>query len=112
MLGRRAKSSAIGTQCTKTTCETFEGCAKVLTLMSYIYDNGFKKPVDILNGLFHDLRKKDVYYPIHNIDYNAWRKKFERGGDFAIYTELRKIKLQKPIKFSLNEICKPPKQHS
>ena len=65
------------------------------TLMPYIYDNGFKKPIDILNGLFHDLRKKDVYYPIRNSDYNAWRSKFKRGGDFAIYTESRKIKLQK-----------------
>jgi hypothetical protein len=82
------------------------------TLMPYIYDNGFKKPVDILNGLFRDLRKKDVYYPIHNSDYNAWRNKFKRGGDFAIYTELKKIKLQKPIKFPLNEICKPSKQFS
>ncbi|MBU6490323.1 MAG: hypothetical protein KGQ57_21230 [Burkholderiales bacterium] len=79
------------------------------TLIPYIYDNGFKKPVDILNGLFRDLRKKDVYYPIHNSDYNAWRKKFKRGGDFAIYTEMKKIKLQKSIKFSLNEICKPSK---
>lgn len=82
------------------------------TLMPYIYDNGFKKPVDILNGLFRDLRKKDVYYPIHNSDYNTWRAKFKRGGDFAIYTELKKIKLQRPIKFSLNEICKPSKQFS
>lgn len=82
------------------------------TLMPYIYDNGFKKPIDILNGLFHDLRKKDVYYPIHNSDYNAWRSKFKRGGDFAIYTESRKIKLQKSINFSLNEICKPSKQFS
>jgi hypothetical protein len=65
------------------------------TLMSYIYDNGFKKPIDVLNGLFNDLRKKDVYYPIRNSDYNAWRSKFKRGGDFAIYTELKKIKLKK-----------------
>jgi hypothetical protein len=82
------------------------------TLMSYIYDNGFKKPVDILDGLFRDLRKKDVYYPVHNSDYNAWRNKFRRGGDFVIYTELRKIRLQRSIKFHLNEICKPSKQFS
>lgn len=77
--------------------------------MLYIYDNGFKKPIDVMNGLIHGLRKRDVYYPVHNSDYNVWRKKFKRGGDFAIYSDLRKIKLHSPIKIALNEICKPSK---
>ncbi|MEF2253319.1 DUF6402 family protein [Ralstonia solanacearum] len=76
----------------------------------YVYENGFKKPVDIIKGFFRTLRKQDVYYPIHNSDYSAWRRKFNRGGDFAIYTEPKKIKLPKPIQFTLEEICRPAKQ--
>ncbi|WP_152974699.1 DUF6402 family protein [Burkholderia pseudomallei] len=78
--------------------------------MPFIYDNGFKKPVDIINGLFKSsLRKQDVYYPIYNSDYNAWRQKYDRGGDFVIYSNLKKIALPKPIKFTLEEVCKPCK---
>lgn len=75
--------------------------------MPSIYDNGFKKPVDIINGLFkHNLRKQDVYYPIYNSDYNAWRDKYNRGGDFIIYSNLIKVALPKPIQFIPDNICK------
>ena len=78
--------------------------------MPSIYDNGFKKPVDIINGLFkHSLRKQDVYYPVYNSDYNAWREKYNRGGDFAIYSDMKKITRPKPIQFTLEEVCKPGK---
>lgn len=78
--------------------------------MPYIYDNGFKKPVDIINGLFkQSLRKQDVYYPIYNSDYNAWRERYGRGGDFVIYSDIKKIVLPKPIQFALGEVCKPGK---
>jgi hypothetical protein len=70
-------------------------------------EDGFDKPVDILKGMFGEMRKQDVYYPIRNSDYHKWREKFGRGGDFAIYTELKKVKLPKPIKLTLEEICKP-----
>lgn len=73
-------------------------------------DDGFNEPVDILKGLFGEMRKQDVYYPVRNSDYHKWRDKFGRGGDFAIYTEPRKIKLPKPIKLTLDETCKPAKQ--
>ena len=75
-----------------------------------LYDNGFKKPVDVINGLFkRSLRKQDVYYPICNSDYNAWREKYNRGGDFLIYSDRRKVQLPKPIQFTLEEVCKPAK---
>ncbi|MGA3972411.1 DUF6402 family protein [Ralstonia nicotianae] len=77
------------------------------TLTPYVYENGFKKPVDIVQGLFRASRKQDIYYPVHNSDYKAWREKFNRGGDFAIYTDLKKIKLSEPIRFTLEAICKP-----
>ena len=78
--------------------------------MPLIYDNGLKKPVDIINGLFkHSLRKQDVYYPVYNSDYNAWREKYSRGGDFVIYSDLKKLTLPKPIQFTLEQVCKPGK---
>ncbi|WP_147297986.1 DUF6402 family protein [Trinickia dinghuensis] len=78
--------------------------------MSSVYDNGFKYPVDIINGLFKkNLRKQDVYYPIHNSDYNFWRDKFNRGGDFLIYSSPVKVTLPESIIFTLDEICLPRK---
>jgi hypothetical protein len=73
------------------------------------YDgDGFDRPVDLLRGMFgQQMRKQDVYYPIRNTDYQKWREKFNRGGDFIIYTKPKKIKLRKPIKITLGEICKP-----
>jgi hypothetical protein len=70
-------------------------------------EGGFDRPVDVLKGMFGEMRKQDVYYPVRNSDYLRWRRKFNRGGDFAIYTEPKKIKLRKPIKLMLEEICKP-----
>lgn len=75
-------------------------------------DDGFNRPVDILKGMFGEMRKQDVFYPIRNSDYLRWRAKFERGGDFVIYTAPKKIKLSKPIKITLEETCKPSKRVS
>lgn len=78
--------------------------------LPFIYDNGFKKPVDIIKGMFgRDLRRRDVYYPIYNSDYRGWSEKYNRGGDFVIYSDMRKISLPKVIQFTLKEICKPRK---
>jgi hypothetical protein len=73
------------------------------------YDgDGFDKPVDLLRGMFvKPMRKPDVFYPVRNTDYQKWREKFNRGGDFLICTKPRKIKLPKPIKLTMDEICKP-----
>lgn len=73
-------------------------------------DDGFDGPVDVLKGMFGgEMREQDVYYPVHNGDYLKWREKFGRGGDFAIYTEPKRIKLPNPIQFTLEPICKPAK---
>lgn len=69
-------------------------------------DEGFDRPVDTLKGMFGEMRKQDVYYPVRNSDYLKWREKFNRGGDFAIYTEPKKIKLPMPIRLTLEETCK------
>ena len=69
------------------------------TLIPYIYDNRFKKSIDVLNGQFRDLRKKGVYCPIRNSDYKAWRSKLKRGGDFTIYAELKKSTFKNRFSF-------------
>jgi hypothetical protein len=69
-------------------------------------------PVDTLQGWFSEMRKQDVYYPVRNRDYSTWREKFNRGGDFLILTEPKKIKLPNPIKFAMEELCRPAPQPS
>jgi hypothetical protein len=69
-------------------------------------------PVDTLLGWFSNMRKQAVYYPVRNRDYSTWREKFNRGGDFLILTKPKKIKLPKPIKFTMEELCRPAPQPS
>ena len=58
-------------------------------------------PVDLQK----DLKENDVYYPIRNRDFQQWRAKHHRGGDFVIYSSLKKIALPKPMEFLLDERC-------
>nr|WP_254624680.1 DUF6402 family protein [Burkholderia diffusa] len=64
------------------------------------------KPVDKRPGVGRLLRK-NVYYPVYNKSYNEWREKHNRGGDFMIYSKPQLLKLNKPIQFKLETICRP-----
>jgi hypothetical protein len=59
------------------------------------------KPVDIKSKL----RKSEVYYPVRNRDFRQWRDLKKRGGDFVIYSDLKRVKLAKPIVVDLGEVC-------
>jgi len=59
------------------------------------------KPVDIKSKL----RKSEVYYPVRNRDFRQWRELKNRGGDFVIYSDFKRIKLAKPIVVDLGEVC-------
>ncbi|MFP5473410.1 MAG: DUF6402 family protein [Gammaproteobacteria bacterium] len=59
------------------------------------------RPLDTGNSLL----AKQVYYPVRNKDFETWRHLKNRGGDFAIFSDTRKIKLAKPITIDLDEIC-------
>jgi len=48
-----------------------------------------------------------VYYPVRNRDFQAWRAKHRRGGDFLIYSDIRTIKLRQPIHVDLETACDP-----
>ena len=76
----------------------------------YLVTDGFDKPVDTRRGVFGKLREQDVYFPIYNKNYREWRDKHNRGGDFMIYSKPKYMKLKKPIKFSLETLCRPPEK--
>jgi Family of unknown function (DUF6402) len=57
-----------------------------------------------LNG---NRNEKDLYYSVRNSTFNEWREKHNQGGDFIIYSDLKKIKLDKPIVVTMGEICTP-----
>ena len=71
---------------------------------------GFDKPVDTRKRIFRKFRKSDVYFPIHNRDYRAWREKHHRGGDVMIYSKPKYMKLKNPIRLTLETICSPPEK--
>lgn len=50
--------------------------------------------------------EKEVFYPIRNRDYRAYRAKHNRGGDFVIYSDLKLLELTQPIIIDLGEICR------
>ncbi|QDD63096.1 hypothetical protein EJD96_02510 [Herbaspirillum seropedicae] len=74
----------------------------------YLTERGIEVLVDTRRGTFRKYRDQDIYYPIYNKNYNAWREKHNRGGDFMIYTKPRLLKLDKPIQLQLQPICRPP----
>ena len=73
-------------------------------------DNSLDKPVDTRRGMFGKFREQDVYFPIYNKSYNKWREKHNCGGDFMIYSKPKYMKLKKPIKFSLETLCRQPEK--
>ena len=73
---------------------------------SYLPGDPLDKPVDKRPGI-GKLLDKNVYYPVYNRSYNEWREKHGRGGDFMIYSRPQLIKLNKPIRFKLETICRP-----
>lgn len=66
------------------------------------------KPVDVRKGVISKFREPDVYFPIYNKNYNQWREKHNRGGDFMLYSKPKYLQLRVPIKFKLDTICKEP----
>lgn len=61
------------------------------------------KPID--GG--HQSREKEIFYPIRNRHFQSWRSLKGRGGDFLIYSDARRIKLNHPIELDLGEVCDP-----
>lgn len=67
-------------------------------------------PIATNSSFFGLINPKHVYYPIRNRDFNAWRNKFNRGGDIVVYSEFKKVKLKKTITVTLERICLNPRQ--
>ncbi|QIX19595.1 hypothetical protein FOB32_24235 [Burkholderia multivorans] len=71
-----------------------------------IWVKAINKPVDTRKSLFGKFKEPDVYFPVFNADYNRWREKHHRGGDFMVYSKPVYLKLKKPIDLKLGEICR------
>jgi hypothetical protein len=69
-------------------------------------------PVDMpIDKRPHDgakFKEFNVYWPIYNKSYNDWREKHQRGEDFIICTQPKYMKLEKPIEFKLETLCRSP----
>jgi hypothetical protein len=61
------------------------------------------KPVDIKSNF----KRKEVFYPVRNRDFQRWRELKGRGGDFVIFSNLERIELPKPIMLDLGEKREP-----
>lgn len=51
------------------------------------------------------LRAREVFYPVRNQSFRAWREAKGRGGDFLVWSNLERIKLSQPIELDLGEVC-------
>lgn len=71
-----------------------------------IWVKAINKPVDTRKSFFGKFKEPDVYFPVFNADYNRWREKHHRGGDFMVYSKPVYLKLRKPIEINLGEICR------
>ncbi|WP_423383697.1 DUF6402 family protein [Burkholderia sp. LMG 32019] len=40
----------------------------------------------------------NVYYPIHNKDFRDWALKYQRGGDFIVFSDYRFVPIYPPMK--------------
>jgi hypothetical protein len=65
------------------------------------------KPIDTRGRLLRKYVEKDIYWPVYNRNYNEWREKHKRGGDFMIYSKPKLYKLKTPIEINLDTICRP-----
>ena len=41
------------------------------------------------------------FYGVDNSDFNSYRVKRGLGGDFVVYSDIKRIKLAKPVKIKL-----------
>ncbi|MFS2115529.1 DUF6402 family protein [Herbaspirillum frisingense] len=71
-----------------------------------VWVKALHKPVDTRRALFGKFKEPDVYFPVFNDDYNRWREKHQRGGDFMVYSKPLYLKLKKAIDLKLGEICR------
>jgi hypothetical protein len=50
---------------------------------------------------------EEIYYPIYNETFEAWRQKHRHGQDFVTITEPEFFKLKKPMVFKLDKLYSP-----
>ncbi|CAG9170724.1 hypothetical protein LMG23992_01766 [Cupriavidus laharis] len=43
------------------------------------------------------ITERGIYYPIRNKDYRDWQLKHKQGGDLLLYSNMRRVKLSRPL---------------
>jgi hypothetical protein len=49
------------------------------------------------------LDPKNVYHPFYNKDFRVWQNKNKQGGDFLVYSDVKKVQLKTPIVVEMPE---------
>jgi hypothetical protein len=71
------------------------------------FADGTTLPVDVRRS-GRKLYEDHIYWPVHNSDFNEWRNRHQKGGDFVIFTKPVLLKLKKPLVFQMEKLCTPP----
>jgi hypothetical protein len=56
------------------------------------------------------LLEENVYWSVHNSDFQKWREKYGKGGDFVVFSKPVLLKLRDPITFTMENLCTPPEK--
>ena len=64
-------------------------------------DNPYLDGTDAMLTLGDPLKAEDVFYPARNRDFRNWQSKHQQGGNIMVFSDLKLIRLAKPIKFAI-----------
>jgi hypothetical protein len=64
-------------------------------------DNPYLDGTDAMLTLGDPLKAEDVFYPARNRDFRNWQSKHQQGGNIMVFSDLKLIRLVKPIKFAI-----------
>jgi len=56
------------------------------------------------------LLEENVYWSVHNSDFQKWREKHGKGGDFVVFSKPVLMELKNPITFTMEKLCTPPEK--
>lgn len=64
-------------------------------------DNAYFDGTDVMLTLGDPLEAEYVFYPARNRDFRNWQSKHQQGGNIMVFSDLKLIRLAKPIKFAI-----------
>jgi len=64
-------------------------------------DNPYLDGTDVMLTLGDPLKAEDVFAPARNRDFRNWQTKHQQGGNIMVFSDLKLVRLAKPIKFAI-----------